>query len=51
MTEQEVNRDNEKAESLNDLEITAEQAEEAKAGTGAHSSGMGAGKAVFQDLH
>lgn len=37
--------------SLEDLELPIEQAEEAKAGTGSHAGGGGAGKVSFQDLH
>ncbi len=39
----------EEAESLSDLSLTDEQADETKAGAG--GSGGGAGKATFQDLH
>ena len=40
-------------ELLTDLPLATEQAEEAKAGTGTHSTGGGggAGKVSFQDLH
>jgi hypothetical protein len=37
--------------SLEDLELTPEQAEETKAGTGAHGGGGGAGKVSMQDFH
>lgn len=39
-----------KTKSLEDLELPAEQAEEAKAGTRG-AGGGGAGKVSFQDLH
>ena len=51
MNQQENYEDDKQTESLVDLEVTAEQAGETKAGTGAHSGGQGAGKATFQDLH
>jgi hypothetical protein len=42
----------EQTESLPDLELAAEQAEETKAGTNTHTlaGGGGAGKVAFQDL-
>ena len=53
MSQQDNCEDTKQTESLVDLEVTAEQADETKAGTGAHSigGGHGAGKATFQDLH
>lgn len=50
---QQNSHENQQRESLADLQLTPEQAEEAKAGTGTHShgGGGGAGKVAFQDLH
>jgi len=48
MKEQNNHEDNIQTESLADLPLTNEQAEENKAGTG---GGGGAGKVSFQDLH
>lgn len=50
MRQDELNEDPESNDSLIDLEVTTKQAEDTKAGTGAHSSGMGAGKVTVSDL-
>ena len=49
MKKQNNHEDNTQTESLADLPLTNEQAEENKAGSG--GSGGGAGKVSFQDLH
>jgi hypothetical protein len=41
----------EQQDSLNDLPVAQEQAEETKAGTGAHGSGAGGGMVAMQDFH
>ncbi len=52
MKKQDSREDNIQTEPLADLELTDEQAEEAKAGTGAHGGGgHGAGKVQMQDFH
>jgi hypothetical protein len=50
MNKQNNHEDNIQTESLADLPLTNEQAEENKAGSGSGSGG-GAGKVSFQDLH
>jgi hypothetical protein len=49
MNQQDNLEDDKQTESLADLELTGEQADEARAGAGSH--GSGAGKVAFQDLH
>jgi hypothetical protein len=53
MNQQNHCEDNIQTESLADLEMTVEQAEQTQAGTGTHSTGGGGGvgKVAFQDLH
>jgi hypothetical protein len=49
MNQQNNCEQNQQPESLADLQLTNEQAEQAKAGTAGR--GGGAGKVAFQDLH
>ena len=53
MNEQERNDNEEKNEALGDLELTADDADQTRAGTGTHATGGGggAGKAQLQDIH
>ncbi len=53
MNQQNNLEDHKRTESLADLEVTSEPAEQTQAGTGTHSTGGGggAGKVAFQDLH
>ena len=44
------NTEPDRPETVPDLELSAEQAEEAKAGTGTFGTTKGAGKVSFQDL-
>ena len=44
------NTEHDRRETLADLEVSAEQAEEAKAGTASVGTTKGAGKVSFQDL-
>ena len=53
MNQQDHREADQKTESLADLPLSGEQAEETKAGTGTHSTGGGggAGKVQMQDFH
>jgi hypothetical protein len=51
MSQQDNREANTQSESLADLPLTTEQAEETKGGTGTHGGGGGAGKVQMQDFH
>jgi hypothetical protein len=50
MNQPDNNVEQNQTESLVDLEVTSQQAEDAKAGTGTHATGAGGGKVHVADL-